>query len=175
MKMSSTSTITRCAMIAAVYVALVMVLPFLSFGPIQIRIAEALTLLPVLSVMPIWGVAIGCVLANFIGFMTGANILGFVDVFVGTAASFAAAWTSYAVRHVRFYGIPFLAAVPPVLYNAVAVGAQLMWYFVGEWNTAVFLTNAMYVGIGQIIACFGLGLPLLYVIERKPELAEKFK
>ena len=79
------------AVIAALYAAVSLALAPLSFGPIQIRIAEAMTLLPILFPEAIAGVTLGCFLTNLIGAILGVNLLGFFDVFAGTLATFLAA------------------------------------------------------------------------------------
>ena len=73
------------AMVAALY--FVLSLPFMTFifGPVQLRVSEAFTLLPVFSSTPIAGLTLGCVLVNTLGVFTKANILGPLDVLFGCA------------------------------------------------------------------------------------------
>jgi len=158
--------IAVCAMIAAVYTALCIALAPISYGPVQVRVAEALTLTAVFSPICIWGVTIGCALSNLIGFMLGVNILGFLDIFFGTAATLAAAILSYKFRNIRVRGVPFLSAVPPVIVNAVVIGLELTYMIEGAFLGRTFILNAVYVGVGQLIACFALGLPLVYLLEK---------
>ena len=73
-------SMVRTAMIAAIYTALSLLLAPFSYGPVQVRVSEALTLLPVLSGEAIPGIVLGCALANAVGFATGANMLGFLDI-----------------------------------------------------------------------------------------------
>ena len=161
-----------CAMIAALYAALCLALAPLSYGPVQVRIAEALTLLPVFSPLCVWGVGLGCAVANLVGFITGANILGALDIIFGTAATVIAGVLSYRLRNIRFRGLPILSAIPPVLVNALIIGLELMYMLVGTFDMGVFAINALQIGLGQLAACFILGLPLSYVLERTG-LAEK--
>jgi uncharacterized membrane protein len=151
-------------MIAALYTALCVALSPLSYGMVQVRVAEALTLLPVFSPIAIWGVTFGCALSNLVGLMTGANILGALDVVFGTAATLVAAALSYGLRNVRVFGIPVLSAIPPVILNAVVVGLELTFMETGGYNAAAFAVNALYVGLGEAISCIALGLPLVYVL-----------
>jgi uncharacterized membrane protein len=151
-------------MIAALYTALCLALSPISYGMVQVRVAEALTLLPVFSPIAIWGVTLGCALSNLAGFMTGANILGFLDVFFGTAATLAAAIASYRLRNVKTLGLPVLSAIPPVVLNAVVIGAELTVLETGGFTPAVFAVNALYIAAGQAISCIALGLPLVYVL-----------
>lgn len=165
-KPRSTRDLVVCAMLAAVYTVLCLVLSPLSYGPVQVRVAEALTLLPVFSPIAIWGVTIGCALSNLVGFMTGANIIGFLDVIFGTAATLIAAICSYKLRKIRVGSFPVLSAIPPVLVNAVIIGLELTYMMTGSFNAGVFAVNALQVGAGQLISCFVLGLPLVYLLER---------
>jgi len=147
-------------MMAAMYVALVMALPWLSFGPVQVRVAEALTILPVLTPVAIVGVGLGCFIANL------ASPYGAIDTIVGTLASVIAGVITYRLRHIRFWGLPILSALSPVVVNAVIIGAMLSIMYTGGFNLIVFATYALSVGTGQMIACVALGLPLLKALER---------
>ena len=97
--------ITRGALIAAMYAALTLLASFfgLAFGPIQVRVSEALTILPAFSASTIPALTIGCLLANLIGLISGSP-LGWLDLIVGTAATLVSAllslgsiFTDYAV------------------------------------------------------------------------------
>ena len=99
--MNKTNNLTKQAMIAAIYTVLSLGFSAISFGTVQIRVSEALTLLPVFAFGNVWGVTIGCFLTNLVGFFTGANILGGLDMIFGTAATFAAAITTYLLRNIR--------------------------------------------------------------------------
>lgn len=155
------------AMIAAAYCAISICLLPLSFGVVQVRVSEALTLLPVLSPAAIWGVSLGCALTNAIGFATGANIIGMLDIFFGTAATLTAAWLSWVLRGVRFHGLPVLSSLPPVLLNAVVIGGELTFVIAGGFNWKIFLINALQVGGGQLLSCCVIGLLLVWALERK--------
>ncbi|MCL2580186.1 MAG: QueT transporter family protein [Oscillospiraceae bacterium] len=163
----TTARIAVIGMIAAVYTVLVLANAMLSYGMVQIRLAEALALLPVLSPVAIWGVAIGCLVANLIGWMTGANPIGAMDAVFGTAASIIAGILTYKLRSRRINGIPFYSALPPVLVNAVIIGGQLAFVFNGSVFHPMFLTYALWVGVGQVVACMFLGIPLVKALERK--------
>ena len=78
-------------MIAAIYTALSLALAPFSYGNIQVRIAEALTLLPLIYQPAIWGVTLGCFLTNLIGAIMGFNPTGMIDAVIGTAATLLAA------------------------------------------------------------------------------------
>jgi uncharacterized membrane protein len=150
MKNNSTVFLVRGAIIAAIYVAVTLLLAPISFGPIQVRVSEALTVLPVLFPEAIPALYIGCLLANL------GSPLGLVDILGGSAVTLLAAIATYRLRaNVK------IALLPPVLFNAflisIYVRTVLQWPY---WLTAVSI------GIGQAIAVYGLGLPLLRYLKR---------
>lgn len=156
MRKFTTRDLTLASLIAAAYAALTLCLPALSYNVVQIRFAEALTVLPFLFPAAGPGVIIGCLAANLI------SPLGLVDVVCGTAATaIAALWTG-RVKH------KWLAPLPPVLCNMAVVGAMLAWYEVGFGPAfpALFAFNAVTVGLGEAVACYGLGLALLLTLPK---------
>ncbi len=148
------------AMVAALY--FVLSLPFMTFifGPVQLRVSEAFTLLPVFSS------TLGCVLVNTLGVFTKANILGPLDVLFGSAATLLAAFLTHQLRGVRIKGLPFLSALMPVLVNGIVIGLELTFVISGSFNLPIFLINAGQVALGEAIACFVLGLPMVRALEK---------
>lgn len=143
--------ITRGALIAALYVVLVMIFQPISFGAVQFRVAEALTVLPFLWLEAVPGLFIGCLIANMFGG------LGLWDVFLGSAATLIAAGISY------FSPTLFLAALSPVLVNGLIVGSYLT--LIVGLPMPVYL-SVIYVAAGEAMACFALGFPLVRLLER---------
>ena len=135
--------------IAAIYVVLAMLLQPISFGPVQFRVSEALTVLPFLSPYTAAGLTVGCLIANLLG----GN--GPLDVIFGTLATLIAAVLTSKIKN------RWLAPLPPVLVNAVIVGAMLSYVLTPDAFWASFPVFAAEVGLGQIGACYVLGLPLL--------------
>ncbi len=162
----TTRDMAICAMIAALYAALCVALAPISYGVLNVRVAEALTLLPVFSPLCIWGVTLGCALANLVGFMTEVNILGPLDILFGTLATLIAAIMSFRLRHRRLGGLPVLSALPPILINAAVIGLELTYAILGAFEARAFLLNALSVAAGQAAACIVLGLPLVKLLER---------
>ncbi|MEG1869525.1 MAG: QueT transporter family protein [Oscillospiraceae bacterium] len=162
----TTRQLTTAALIAAMYATLTVALSPFSFGTAQVRIAEALTLLPIFSPVAIWGVTLGCALSNIIGVMTGANILGVLDVIFGTAATFIAAVLSYKLRNVRFMGLPMLSTIPPIILNGLIVGGELTVLIAGGWNTKIFIIQSISVAVGEAVSCLIFGLVLVYALEK---------
>ncbi|HHT89207.1 MAG TPA: QueT transporter family protein [Clostridiales bacterium] len=144
--------VTQAAIIAAIYVVLVFVFQYSSFGPIQFRIAEALTVLPYFTPAAIPGVTIGCLLSNL---LFRADIL---DVVFGTAATLIAAYLSYQLRENKF-----LVPVPPILVNAIIIPWVLKHaYFEADPIPLMMLT----VGVGQLVSAGILGMILLFSLEK---------
>ncbi|AEY65360.1 QueT transporter family protein [Clostridium sp. BNL1100] len=155
--------LTVAAMIAAVYFVLTMIFYVTSFQPLQSRLAEALTVLPYFTPVAIPGLFVGCILANILG----GN--GIWDVVVGSLASLLAAYLTYKLT----YNKPkrkWLAPLPAVLVNAVAVGIMLSVLY----DMPLFATM-LSVGVGQVLSCYVLGFPLMLLIERTRKLNELFK
>ncbi|MBQ3557599.1 MAG: QueT transporter family protein [Oscillospiraceae bacterium] len=153
--------LTFAAVLAAVYAVLTMVLPIPQYGPVQIRFAEALCVLPFLFPAATPGLFVGCVLAN----LTSPYAL---DIVFGSAATLLAClWT--ARLHSRW-----LAPLPAVVCNAVIVGAEIAFSEVGLgpafWPAFGF--NAMMVGAGELIACGLLGQLVLVGVCRTPGLRD---
>lgn len=167
--------LTRSALIAAMYAALTLLASFfgLAFGPVQVRVSEALTILPVFSASTVPALTVGCLLSNLIGLATG-NPLGWLDLLVGTSATLISALLSYALRNIRWKGLPVLSALPPVLLNALFVGLECCFALHGGFSTAIFGWYALTVGAGQAVACIGLGLPL-YAVMKKHKLDRFFQ
>jgi uncharacterized membrane protein len=146
--------LVRAAIIAAVYALLTIFLAPISSGLVQCRVSEAMSILPYFTFSAVPGLFIGCVIANL---LVGAPIY---DVLFGSLATLLAAYITYAMRkHVSKY----LAPLPSVVVNALVVG----WLLVYVYEVGVpFWVAAGYVAIGQAIACFALGIPLLKLLER---------
>ncbi|PWM58918.1 MAG: QueT transporter family protein [Subdoligranulum variabile] len=164
--------LVRCAAIAAVYVVLCLVLAPFSYGAVQVRVAEALCLLPVFGAEYIVGVTLGCFLAN----LFGSTIL---DVIFGTLATLLACLVTYRLRNVRIKGLAIPASLPPVLFNAVIVGIEITVFFTDftAMSAPVWLlclTNGISVGIGEIISCTVLGVALVRLIESNAALRRIF-
>ncbi len=148
-KLLTTRSVCLSAMIAALYAALTILLAPISYGSIQCRVSEAMTLLPILLPQAIPGLAVGCLAANLL------SPVAVWDVLFGTLATLIAAVGTYALRRK-----PLLAALCPVVANGIIVGAMLsVFYALPLW-----LTMAE-VAVGEV-AAVGLGLLLLPAMRR---------
>lgn len=140
------------SMIAAIYTVVSLLLAPFSFGNIQVRIAEALTMLPLIYFPSVYGVTLGCFLTNLVGVFTGANILGVLDVFLGTFATVVAALLTYRFRNVKIFNLPLLSMLMPVILNGIIVGAEL-GYVLFEGNILFgSLISGLEVAVGEMIS-----------------------
>lgn len=147
-----TSQMVLAAVIAAVYVALTLPLAPVSYGPVQFRISEALTILPYFTPAAIPGVTLGCFLSNI---LMGAPL---PDIVFGTMATMIGAFFSY-----RFRKHKYLVCVPPILSNALIIPWVLKFaYGVPDLVPVMMVT----VGIGEVLAVGVLGNMLLLALER---------
>lgn len=157
--------LTVTGVIAALYTALTLMLAPLSFGIVQCRLSEALTILAAYHPAGVAGLTLGCAISNLVGLSMGANVAGPLDILLGTFATGAAAWLSYRLRGIRLGGLPVLSTLPPVVLNALIIGTELT-FVLGPVNTPTWLMWMGSVGLGQIIACIGGGLILAYAFKK---------
>ena len=169
MKNVSVRRLVRCAVIAAVYVVVCLVLAPFSYGAVQVRVAEALCLLPVFGAEYIVGVTLGCFLANLLGSTV-------VDVVFGTLATLLACLVTYKLRDIRVKGLAIPASLPPVVFNMIIVGAFEITFFFSDGAPTAMLAvfNAVTVGIGELISCTILGVALVKLIESNAGLNKIF-
>ena len=161
--------LVRCGVVAAIYVVLCMALQPLSYGAVQVRVAEALCLLPVFGAEYIVGVTLGCFLANLLGSTV-------VDVVFGTLATLLACLVTYKLRDIRVKGLAIPASLPPVVFNMIIVGAFEITFFFSDGAPTAMLAvfNAVTVGIGELISCTILGVALVKLIESNAGLNKIF-
>lgn len=157
--------VATAALVAATYASLTIFLAPISFGPLQIRVAEALTVLPYLIPSAIWGLWLGCLLGNIYGGLGPIDILG-----GSTITLLAANLTAYVRRFQR----PIFAPLPPVVCNALGVSAYLQFLLapppITLWHLQQLPPYWLFVitiGLGQLIACYGLGYPMLLMLQHK--------
>lgn len=153
--------IVQAAMIAAIYVVLTYFINAfnLASGAIQVRVSEALTILPYFTPAGIPGLFIGCLLANI---LTGAAIY---DVVFGSLATLLGAVGTYLLRRHKF-----LCTLAPVVSNMVIIplvlryGYGLVMEFGGrDWSIPFYMLT---VGAGEVICCCILGTILLNALAK---------
>ena len=160
--MKHTRRLTRAALVAALYLLTTLLLRPISFGALQLRLAEALTLLPVFAAEAVPGLGLGCLLANLLG----GGV--WFDVVFGTLATLLSA---ICVRRLR--AKPFLGAAVTTLINALIVGTVVYLGYVRAPDAPVSVGTLISaigtVGLGEGAACFLLGLPLVRALRRLPD------
>ena len=146
------------AVIAAVYAALTIVLAPISYGPVQFRVSEVLTVLPFLMPSTVWGVFAGCIIANL---YTGSIL----DIVFGSLATLLAALlTAWFGKQGNTVKNRLLGCLMPVVFNAVIVGAVLTWgYLFQEFASPLksYGFNALTVGVGEAGVLYLIGYTLL--------------
>lgn len=158
----TTHQLATAGVIAALYAVLAYFASIfgIAYGPIQCRFSDALCVLPFLFPAATPGLFVGCLVANLL------SPYGALDIIFGSLATLlAAVWTQHTHHK-------WLAPLPPVLCNAVIVGAVISFQqtgFTGAFAGA-FVYNAVTVGVGEAIACYVLGGVLLTVLPKVPAL-----
>ncbi len=158
MKNRNAAYIAEGAMIAAAYVVLTLFINAfdLASGAVQVRISEALTILPAFTSSAVPGLFIGCILANLMG---GNHIL---DVVFGSLATLLGALGTRKLRSAH----PLLAPVPPIIANTLIVPFVLRYaYGIPGPIPLMMLT----VGIGEVLSCGVLGMLLYFALYKRRE------
>ena len=160
MKNRSVHRLAFSALLAAIYAALTAALSFMSFGTVQLRVAEALCVLPFFFPWSAWGLTLGCLLANLL------SPLGALDAVFGTLATLLSCLCIAVIGkggRERSWGCCIAACAMPVLWNGLLVGGVLA--LTGEYTLLLFpmllLTFGGTVALGEATVMFCIGLPLL--------------
>ena len=137
--------VAQAAMIAAIYVVLTLVGASFAYGPVQVRLSEALTILPAFTPAAIPGVFLGCLLSNILG----GCILP--DIIFGSLATLIGAVFTWMLRDKSRY----LAPLPPILANTIIVPFVLKYGYMDPLPIPFMMLT---VGIGEVISCGVIGL-----------------
>lgn len=159
MKNQKVLFIVQAAMIAAIYVVLTFLANALGLasGAIQVRLSEALTILPYFIPAAIPGLFIGCLLSNL---LTGAIL---IDIVFGSLTTLVAAFGTYALRKHN----KFLAPIPPIVANTLVVPFILIY---GYGISAPIWSLMATVGAGELISCGIFGMVLLFSLEKQKKV-----
>ena len=155
---NNTKKIVVIALIAGLYAALTLALGFISYGPIQFRIAEVMTLLPLLGKEYIVALTLGCFLANVIG------PYGVPDIIFGTVATFISVYLVYLTgKNMKDKkGYVLIASLWPTIVNAIVIGAMLNIFF-----GLPLVLSMLQVGFGQFVVITIIGVPLFNGFKEK--------
>lgn len=152
MKSKKLVFICQASVIAALYVVLTYVFSAFASGVIQVRVSEALTILPAFTPAAIPGLVIGCLLSNT---LTGCVLL---DIIFGSVATLIGALGSYALRRHTW-----LVPIPPIVSNMIIVPFVLRFAY-GATDAFPFMIAT--VGAGEIISCYLLGMILYGALKK---------
>ena len=142
--------LVRMALVAAIYTTINILFAPISYGPIQFRIAEALTVLPFIDRAAIGGLFLGCILGNLWGG------LGIVDILGGSTFTLIAAVLTFKMKK------SIWAPLPPVVLNSLGVSLYLHLLFkIPYW------LSVSYIFLGQFLSCYLLGYPLLLMLLKR--------
>ena len=156
-KQTNTLFLAQSAMIAAIYVVLTVALAPFSYGEVQVRVSEALTILPVFTPAAIPGLFVGCLISNILG----GGILP--DIIFGSLATLLGACFTYLLRNRN----KFLAPLPPIISNILIVPLVLHYGYQVPLPIPFLMGT---VGIGEVISCGILGM-IVYTILDKHRVA----
>ncbi len=144
--------ITRAALIGALYFALIIAIPALSFGPLQFRLSEALVLLAVIFPEAIPGLTVGCVLSNFF-----LSPYGIYDMIFGGIATLLGGIGTYMLRK-----NVFLAALPPIIFNGFLV--PIIWVIDG--SDTLYIISALEIMASELLTVGIIGVPLTILLKK---------
>lgn len=157
--------LTKASLIAAIYIVLVFIqmipVPFMSlaFGPVQLRLAEGLVLLPLVEAAAVPGVFVGCLLSNLI--LSNFSGFGLVDIIGGSLVTLIAAILTSKMKN-KFTGM-----LPPVILNGLIVS---IW--VSYFTRIPYIPTAIGVGAGEFISVWIFGNIFLSVYDKATNLKE---
>lgn len=150
--------LVKIGVVAAIYAVLTIFIAPLSYGPIQFRFSEVLTLLAFIDPLYIPGLVLGCIISNFF------SPLGIVDVIVGSFATYISVYLISKSKSL------FVASLWPTVCNAIIIGLEL--YFLV--NVPLFLTTFQ-IGFGEFVVVSLIGYPLFKNILKNPKLVSILK
>ena len=155
--------IVFAGIVAALYASMTLIIAPIAYGPIQLRLTEVLCILPFFYPITALGLFVGCFIAN----LFSPYVL---DMIFGPIASLIAALVTMQLGRVNRESISIkaLACFPPVIFNAVIIGAVIAWSMVGSGEAFLpaFVINGLQVGLGQLIVMYAAGLPLMMYLPK---------
>lgn len=160
MKRKGTIFFVRIAIEAALYFVLTFFVPAISYGPLQFRVGEALTLLPIIFPEATIGVTIGCLLANVF------SPYAWYDMVFGTLATLISALLTYLIGRLlkgkKLWLKCLVGGIPPIVINAITL--PLIWYLTG--TDLGYFVNAGMILVTQMGAVWVLGIPLVLGLDK---------
>lgn len=172
MKILSTKRLCRAGIIAALYVALTYAFMPFAFGPIQIRPAEALCILPLFFIEAVPALWVGCMLSNL------ASPYFLYDVLFGSLATLFAALATYMVGvFIKKDSVRFaVGGIFPVLFNMLIIPAILVFLYEegGDSLAVSYITFAGSIALTEAIWVYALGAPVYSTVKRLKKKSIRF-
>lgn len=159
----NTKFLTKASLIAAIYIILILIqIPMgsLAFGPVQLRLAEGLTLLPFIETAAIPGLFIGCLISNII--LSSYSSFGLVDIIGGSLVTLIAAYLTSKMPN------KLMAALPPIILNGLIVS---IW--VSYFTKVPYLFTVLGIAAGEIASIAIFGYVMLSAYEKTKVYLEK--
>ncbi len=157
---SITKGIAKGAMLAAIYVVVSLVLSPFSYGPVQVRVSEALVPLATLSPFAAVGLVVGCFITNLF------SPFGMIDIVFGTLGTLISVLLGYFLRKVMVFGFPIASAMCAVVVNAVILGPVLCYAELGRFDPILITVIALQIAAGQLISCTIIALPIFKAVNK---------
>lgn len=155
--------VALAGMIGALYALLTLlqnvIFPGSASQAVQFRLSEALMMLCAVSPSAVYGLTLGCAVANIFGGMP-------IDILLGSIATLLAGWSIYLTRRLTWKQFPVLSVIFPSLFNGVIVGAEIAW-FSGQFTLFSFLSAAACVALGEFAVSTVLGIPFYFFIRKQ--------
>ena len=154
----NSKSLAKAGIISAIYIALTLVLYPISFGAFQVRVAESLTLLPLIFPESIIGLTVGCLISNFFG-------NGVLDIVFGTLATFLSAILTYAcTKKIKNDWVKIaVGGIFPVILNAVII--PFTFLAITE-QPMIYIINSLQIFVGQFISVYFVGTPLYFICKK---------
>ncbi len=152
---NKTRFLVQGAAISALYVVLTFVSNAfgLSSGVIQLRLSEALCILPIFTPSAVWGLFLGCIIANT---LTGSILL---DIVFGSLATLIGAIFTRILRKNKI-----LSLLPPIISNTLIIPFVLKMAYGFGGSVLYFMLT---VGLGEILSSGVLGYLLIKAMEKQ--------
>jgi len=155
----NTKFIVRAAVIGGIYAALTLALSPISYGSVQFRVAEALTVLAYFSPCAVVGLTVGCAIANL------WSPFGIIDIIVGSLATLLGGLIAYKLPKKGSWFL--LVPVPNIIFNALFIGGVITFSAgVSDTSLKIFFANALSVALPQTAVCYLLGMPLMLWLKK---------
>ena len=152
-------SLARAGIIASIYIVLTLIFYPISFGGMQVRVSEGLTLLPLIFPEAVFGLTIGCLIANLFG-------NGVLDIVFGTLATFVSAVLTMCVgKRIKNTALKiFVSGLFPVIINAIVIPFT---FLVAIENVGVYIISAVQIFVGQAISVYLFGSPIYLFLKNK--------